>query len=264
MGRSVPHDSVAVPLPGYTDYLKAFPGRGFSINGEQVPTLDQVDAALDAAALVIISNPHNPTGALLPRDALIDLAGRHPQSTLVVDESYINFTADPAAGSCIGCDAANIVVLRSTSKFYGIAATRAGVAWCRDSARLTSLIGRQETWGLSGVDVRVADAAVRSWEWADDVRSRMHDDNRWLAHALDGVPGFDLWANTNVHFQYGWTALADQLAEVFAAHGVGVRPLGTAHGVHPGALRIVAPRADERDLVADAIDAVAKVAADAR
>jgi histidinol-phosphate/aromatic aminotransferase/cobyric acid decarboxylase-like protein len=59
------------------------------------------------------------------------VAAEHSRSTLVVDESYINFTPDPIGMSVIGCDQPNIVVLRSTSKFYGIAAVRAGVAWCR-------------------------------------------------------------------------------------------------------------------------------------
>jgi histidinol-phosphate aminotransferase len=96
MGREVDHATAAIPMPAYTDYLKAFPGRGFSRNREQMPSLEQVDAALTAGALVIVSNPHNPTGALLDRDGLITLAADHPDSTLVVDESYINFTPDPA------------------------------------------------------------------------------------------------------------------------------------------------------------------------
>jgi hypothetical protein len=36
-------------------------------------------------------------------------------------------------------------------------------------------------------------------------------------------------------------------------HGIGVRVLSVAHGVHPDALRIVAPRADERERFAAAI-----------
>jgi len=256
LGRNVDHATVAVPLPGYTDYLKAFPGRGFSVAGEQIPSLDQLDAALAAAALVIVSNPHNPTGALLPRDGIIDVAGRHPDATLVVDESYINFSPDPIGNTVIGCDLPNVVVLRSTSKFYGIAASRAGIAWCRDRSRLRRLVGPQENWGLSGIDVRVACAAVRSWDWAEEVRARMHDDNRWLAGALAELPSFELWANENVHFQYGWTDRAATLADALVRHGVGVRPLGAAHGVRPGALRIVAPRADERPRVAEALAAV--------
>jgi hypothetical protein len=39
-------------------------------------------------------------------------------------------------------------VLRSTSKFYGIAAMRAGIAWCADHERLKRLFGKQENWGL--------------------------------------------------------------------------------------------------------------------
>ena len=256
LGRNVDHDTVAVPLPAYTDYLKAFPGRGFTMVGEQVPSLEQLDAALSAAGLVIVSNPHNPTGALLPRDGVLDVARRHPNATLVVDESYINFSPDPIGATVIGCDLPNVIVLRSTSKFYGIAASRAGIAWCRDRGRLRRLIGPQENWGLSGIDVRVACAAVRSWDWADEVRAWMHDDSWWLAEALADLPSFELWANTNVHFQYGWTDRADVLADALARHGIGVRPLGPAHGVRPGALRIVAPRADERLRFAEALAAV--------
>jgi histidinol-phosphate aminotransferase len=257
MGREVDHASAAIPMAAYTDYLKAFPGRGFSRNREQMPSLEQVDAALAASTLVVVSNPHNPTGALLDRDGLIAVAADHPASTLVVDESYINFTRDPAGASVIGCDQPNVVVLRSTSKFYGIAAVRAGVAWCRDHERRASLFGRQENWGLSGVDVTVAVAAVRDgWDWADDTRSRMHDDNRWLADILVDVPELDLRANSNVHFQYAFCERAHRFAEIMRSHGIGVRVLSRAHGVTPDALRIVAPRSDERQQFAAAIKSV--------
>ena len=258
LARHVPAATVAIPLPGYTDYLKAFPGRGFSMSGEQLPSLQQVAEAMKRAAFVIISNPHNPTGELLPAADLVDIARRRPDSLLVVDESYINFTPDPIGSSVIGCDVHNIVVLRSTSKFYGIAAARAGVAWCRDIDRLRKLIGRQETWGLSGIDVTVAEAAVRSWDWADDTRARMHADNAWLAGAMrDLLPGIGLIANTNVHFQYGLTRDASVISDRLVACGIGVRALGEAHGVRPGGLRIVAPRPEERDEVAAAFASVA-------
>ena len=156
MGRELDHADVHVPLPAYTDYLKAFPGRGFSLAGEQIPSLEQVDAALDKGGLVIVSNPHNPTGTLLDPKGLIAAADAHPDATLVVDESYMGFTPDPIRWSAIGRDVANLVVLRSTSKFYGIAAMRAGVAWCADHERLKRLFGQQENWGLSGVDVHAA------------------------------------------------------------------------------------------------------------
>lgn len=215
--------------------------------------MEQLDAALDQGGLVIISNPHNPTGTLLDPKDLAAAADSHPAATLVVDESYINFTTDPIAWSTLGCDAPNLVVLRSTSKFYGIAAMRAGIAWCADHERLKRLFGKQENWGLSGVDVHAACAAVRDFHWAAHSRSRMHLDNAWLARMLCGVEGVDPRCNTNVHFQYAFCARSEDVAAVFQRHGIGVRVLSAAHGVHPDALRIVAPRADERERFAAAI-----------
>ena len=137
-----------MPLPGYTDYLKAFPGRGFA--GDLVPSIEHVDAALGAASLVIVSNPHNPTGVALDPGELVAAARRHPLATFVVDESYVDFVPDPGAASVVGADVDNLVVLRSPSKFWGIAATRVGVAWCADRERLEHLLGRRETWPISG------------------------------------------------------------------------------------------------------------------
>ncbi|RDH76695.1 aminotransferase class I/II-fold pyridoxal phosphate-dependent enzyme [Mycolicibacterium moriokaense] len=246
MGREVDHVDVQVPLPAYTDYLKAFPGRGFTISGEQIPTVEHVDAALGSGGVVIISNPHNPTGTLLDAADLVAAADAHPDATLVVDESYINFTPNPLKSSALGCDVPNLVVLRSTSKFYGIAATRAGIAWSADHQPLKRLFGQQENWGLSGVDVHVVCAAVRDFHWATHSRSWMHRDSCWLATVLSAIPGLHLQRNTNVHFQYAFCERADDVAETFGRHGIGVRVLGAAHGVSPNALRIVAPRADER------------------
>jgi histidinol-phosphate aminotransferase len=253
MGREVDPAEVHVPLPAYTDYLKAFPGRGFSLAGEQIPSVEQVDAALDQGGLVIISNPHNPTGTVLDPKDLVAAADAHRAATLVVDESYVNFTANPIRWSAIGCDVPNLVVLRSTSKFYGIAAMRAGVAWCADHERLKRLFGKQENWGLSGVDVHAACAAVRDFHWSTHSRSWMHADNAWLAEMLSAVEGLDPRSNTNVHFQYAFCARAEDVAAVFQRHGIGVRVLGVAHGVYPDALRIVAPRADERERFAAAV-----------
>ena len=256
MGRELDHAAVQVPTPAYTDYLKAFPDRGFNPTGAQIPSLEHIDAAMTAAGAVIISNPHNPTGAHLDPDGLVAVATAHPSATLVVDESYVDFTPNPMRWSVIGCAAPNIVVLRSTTKFYGIAATRTGIAWCAESEPLACLFGQQENWGLSGLDVRVACAAVRSLDWSDRCRAQMLADKAWLAEILSGVGGLDLYANKNVHFQYAFCERSHEVAEVFRRHGIGVRVLGAAHGVRPDALRIVAPRHDERERFAEAVTEV--------
>ena len=81
----------------------------------------------------------------------------------------------------------------------------------------------------------------------------MHADNVWLGQALSGIPGVDPVINANVHFQYAFCRRAGDVSAVFQRHGIGVRVLGTGHGVRPDALRIVAPRDDERERFAAAV-----------
>ena len=255
LSRQVPHERVAVPLPAYTDYLKAFPGRGFA--GEQIPSVDHVEAALTAASFVIVSNPHNPSGVTLDPGALVAVARRHPAKLLVVDESYVDFVPDPSGATVVGADVDNIVVLRSPSKFWGIAATRVGVAWCADPARLRSLLGRRETWPISGLDVAVAQAAMDSVAWAARSRRELAGDAAWLTDVLRDLLGTLVERDVGVHYRCLITEHAGDIAARMAAHGVGARALGRAHGADPGMLRVLAPLPCQRDIVARAVQEAA-------
>ncbi len=257
LGRQVPHRSVAVPLPASDDILAAFPGRGFSrYPGEQLPSLEQVDEALDAAEMVVIANPHDPTGILLDPAKLAEVAARHPASTLVVDESGVEFLAYPGSATVIGTEADNVIALRSSSEFYGIGAARAGVAWCRDRILLRRLFHASQSGSLSGLDAVATEAALLSTVWADAARRRLADDANWLAQALRPLEGQVVDQRVRAHYRCLFTGSADRLAADFATHGVGVAVLGPANGLFPGAVRVSAPRAGERALLFSAIEAL--------
>ena len=256
LGRMVPHHSVAVPLPAWGEVLEVFPGRGFSrFPGEQVPSVDQVDDALDSFELVVISNPQMPSGLTLDREGLLGTARRHPASTLVVDESAIDFLLDPAAATLVGADVDNVIVLRSSVEFYGIAAARTGVAWSRDRHALRSLFGHREALPVSGLDVVVAEAALAATAWADDARRRLAADVEWLDQILRPLGG-RLVAGAQVPYRFILSDIADEWAATLAAAGIIVRALGPGHGVHPGALGLFAPVEAERRALASAIDAL--------
>lgn len=93
--------------------------------------VDAVFAAVTPAVkLVFVCAPNNPTGAGVPRAAILRLvellAGR---ALVVVDEAYIEF-ADPngACGSVADCVGGfeNLVVLRTLSKAWALAGVRVG------------------------------------------------------------------------------------------------------------------------------------------
>jgi histidinol-phosphate aminotransferase len=128
-------DSIIVCPPTYSMYAVAAGIQGAGVIG--VPLLAGRGFALDADAilaqvtsttrLVFVCSPNNPTGNLLDRATMLDLARRlAPRALLVVDEAYIEFTATASLAPEIAAQP-NIAVMRTLSKSHGLAGARCGV-----------------------------------------------------------------------------------------------------------------------------------------
>jgi histidinol-phosphate aminotransferase len=96
-----------------------------------------LDAMVDAArgaGLVYFCNPNNPTAAVHGSDAVSGYVSRvsqvSPDTTILVDEAYHEYVADPSYHTAIPLALANprVVVTRTFSKVFGMAGLRAGYA----------------------------------------------------------------------------------------------------------------------------------------
>ncbi|MDQ3617333.1 MAG: histidinol-phosphate transaminase [Pseudomonadota bacterium] len=122
---------------------------------------DAVAAAAEAAAakLVFLCSPGNPSGTLLPLDAILALARRLEASAMVVvDEAYIEYADAPSAISLIDAQP-NIAVLRTLSKAHALAAARIG-AVIADPALIDVLQRCQAPYPLPTPCVSLACAAL--------------------------------------------------------------------------------------------------------
>lgn len=106
-----------------------------------------VDAMLAAVTprtrIVFIANPNNPTGSYLNRDQMARLhAGLPPDVLLVIDGAYAEYvTADDYdAGTELVLRHDNVVMTRTFSKAYGLAALRLG--WCLGPAGICDVLNR--------------------------------------------------------------------------------------------------------------------------
>lgn len=247
---------VAVPLPAYTEFRQAFPGAALGPPGPHHP-LEVVADGLARGAAVLLANPHNPSGRAFTAAELAGVAAAHPEGVLVVDESYVEFCADPAAVTLVsaaGARSGNVVVLRSPSKFFGLAGCRVGVAWS-PSAELRRAFDRPRgSWPLSALEVAPVVAALADRGWASTTRIQLVEDGAWLDGRLDRLGEVVGGAVTPFRLVLadGATALAAELGRA----GLGVRLLGGGHGLAGPALRVAAPMAGERAAVAAMLGAV--------
>lgn len=90
-------------------------------------------AVTPATKIVFVANPNNPTGTYVPPSEIERLhAGLPAHILLVLDAAYAEFVDvdDYEAGIRLVRQADNVVMLRTFSKLYGLAALRLGWAYC--------------------------------------------------------------------------------------------------------------------------------------
>jgi hypothetical protein len=87
---------------------------------------DTISKSLDNVDLIYLSNPNSPTGSTLTKTYISNLVNTYINTLFIIDETYIEFADRTQSIIQLVNTHSNLVVIRSFSKFYGLAASRAG------------------------------------------------------------------------------------------------------------------------------------------
>ncbi len=146
-----------------------------------------VDEARAAGAhLAMISNPNNPTGnLLLDADRLAALLHALPDTLVVVDEAYAEYPGVTFAP--LVRRFANLAVLKTFSKAYGLAGLRVGylVAHERVAAEARRL---QIPWAVDTLALTAAEVALEEQEPLRRTIATIREDVRAMGEALRALP----------------------------------------------------------------------------
>ncbi|GAB1456097.1 cobyric acid synthase [Spirochaetota bacterium] len=281
-----------IEAPSYDSYRSASAAAGFSLrsiqarlpramgevaderqSGDGLASYKAYEAALTMApsgSLLWLGAPNNPTG-IMPGDypsCAASLAERFPEQYILCDEAFMDFYAgselenEESARSIHGAahDAvrlANLVVLRSMTKFWAVPGLRAGYALCHPSLA-SGLHAALPNWPLNTVAEAFARLAFCDPE-ADARRKQSIDfcvtERARMAGALSSLPGLRVF-ESGVNFyliNLGSDARAMTAASYLARLGIGVRSCRNFDGLAPGFLRIAVKKAAENDAIAEAI-----------
>lgn len=133
--------SVLVPPHTFIAYACAAQDAGFPL--VQAPSLEAIASSVtEHTRLVCIANPNNPTGHFLPIAKLATQLAQIPSRVIVLlDEAYIEYAdTTGASGLQLLRSFPNLLILRTFSKVYGLAALRVGL--CAGNAALISALER--------------------------------------------------------------------------------------------------------------------------
>jgi histidinol-phosphate/aromatic aminotransferase/cobyric acid decarboxylase-like protein/choline kinase len=154
--RRFSNTEVLLPAPTFGEYTRAFPmARSYTDNvGPDTygVNIRQLSRQVSSGGLVVFVNPNNPTGSVIPTEAIADFAIRHTTTTVLVDESFLDFSDQPSIMSLIddaGLD--NVVVVKSLSKALGVPGIRLGFIYSRDRSFLAQLDDELPIWNINSV-----------------------------------------------------------------------------------------------------------------
>lgn len=205
---------VAVLGPTYAEH-----GIAWKREGHEVYEIEGLGETATADAVVVV-NPNNPTGRVIPISSLLRTARAlaERRGLLIVDEAFMD-VLEPSASAVQALPPATIV-LRSFGKMYGLAGLRLGFAVAERAmaARLRELLG---PWAVSGPAMAIGRAALNDEIWIAQARRRLAFDAERLdailakagCRVLGGTPLFRLAAHP----------LAQEIGEMLARRGVLVR-----------------------------------------
>ena len=89
--------------------------------------LERVLAAItDRTRIIWLTNPNNPTGQSIPRDAIAGIAQAAAGALIFIDEAYVDFGGVSLIGDPLMQQFPRLIVGRTFAKAYGLAGIRAG------------------------------------------------------------------------------------------------------------------------------------------
>lgn len=203
-----------------------------------------VDAILarltDRTRIVYLANPNNPTGTYLPFDEVKRLHEGLPKSTLLVlDAAYAEYVRvnDYVAGIELVSGAENVVMTRTFSKVFGLAALRIG--WLYGPAGVVDALNRiRGPFNVSGPAIAAGTAAVADRAHVD---MAVAHNAAWLGRLTEDVRALGLEVTPSVanfiliNFPDAGGKSAAEAEAFLTARGIVLRAVG-AYGL-PNALR---------------------------
>ena len=261
--RTFHSERMLVLGPAYHDYARAGELAGSQVHLKTAAAGRLFRHDLEAMHhvsdyhLVVMGNPNDPTGTFTRPTEIIEWAAGNPETFFLVDETYTDFVDRPGA-SLIGIDgriAANVVVVKSFSKFFAIPGLRLGMAWATPEV-IGVLAGRREQWSVNAVAQKIAGLLYDEEGYIAATHRLMSQERSFLTRGLTqlGFRVFDSPANFMLLRIENKGVTSSVLRPMILRNGVFVRDCSDFEGLGAQFLRVAVRRHDENERLLDAIE----------
>jgi histidinol-phosphate/aromatic aminotransferase/cobyric acid decarboxylase-like protein/choline kinase len=151
LGRMFQGKRALIPEPTFGEYPKIFPQAAVYRDSPGIAAGDIERLGADCDIIVIV-NPNNPSGTVLPTDWIYGYAQANPLKTIFVDESFIEFSDyQSIAGKLEEFPLPNVIVGKSLSKSLGVPGIRLGYLYSCNREFIASIRQEVPIWNMNSM-----------------------------------------------------------------------------------------------------------------
>ncbi|ADI73133.1 aminotransferase class I and II [Methanohalobium evestigatum Z-7303] len=253
-------DQVIIPQPTFDEYelqCRIFGARPVYINYSEIPQIS--DELLNSSKILFVCNPNNPTGELLSRSILKDLADRCAETStlLFVDEAFIELSDPEQSVAELVKDNNFVFVMRSLTKSFAIPGIRVGfgvasqkLANVLDNARLSWNMGFVSD--VVGTKLLKMKGGVYS-SYFRDSRKMIDRERKYLIDRISRIHGFTpLDSSVNYILVDVSESVMDskELSQRLAARGILVRDCSSFCSLGDEFIRVAVRNSEDTDKLA--------------
>ncbi len=161
---------------------------------------DDIYNFLDQIELLILCNPNNPTGTFLDEHSvnkLLEKCKRH-NVIVMVDETYAEFSRKQSALNLIK-EYDNLVVIRGTSKFFGISGLRLGYVLTSNNYILDTVKHNLLLWNVNSVAEALGQLIFTDKKFINDTLELTEKELKYFKKEISKIDTLQVY-DTNSNF----------------------------------------------------------------
>ncbi len=190
-------DEFIVPLPSYMYYeylLKQYGAKPvyakWDMDKNELDVESIFDSITSKTKMIFLCSPNNPTGTLIDKEVLKDIASKNPDVLIVIDEAYFEYSEVTNKDLINEFD--NIFIIRTMSKVLGLAGMRIGYGLACDEI-IEYMHRIKPVFSLTRLSFVAALNTFRDTEYISESIEKGIESRQYLYEEISKIDGLNVY-----------------------------------------------------------------------
>lgn len=201
--------------------------------------------------VIVLCNPNNPTGQLIPQDMLKRILSYCKDNNVLffLDECFMDLTGSGQSISAELANNPNLFILKAFTKSFGMAGVRLGYCLCADANTLSKMAEASQPWNISLLAQAAGVAALKEKEFLAKTVATVKEERPILAKGLSDLGFWVCPGEANYIFFKGPECLQEKLKDV----NIAIRDCSNYYGLTKGWHRVAVRLRHQNEALLDAM-----------